>query len=551
MDRRDFLTAVKARQKDHNPGTFRTLSGVSLYAGVWDTEAIIHLLKRTMFGAKKADVDFFRTMTMSQAVDHLLDVSPAQTEPAPPVKTYNAAIDPGIPIGQTWVYTTQADSNAQRRNSLKNWWIGQMLNQERNILEKLTLMWHNHFVIEMDAVGSGIFSYQNNTILRKNALGNFKQFVKEISIDTGMLKYLNNYLNVNTAPDENYARELQELFTIGKGADNASAPFTEEDVKQAAKVLTGWGLDINDNTYLFRANRHDSSNKQFSAFYNNTVIAGRTLEDGKLELDDLLTMIFAKEEVSLHICRKIYRWFVYYEIDAATEQNVIAPLAQIFRNSGNEIKPVLAALLKSEHFFDAVNRGCMIKNPVDITVSLCREFSVAFPVITDYTAGYNMWEKLVANCSNMQQEPGQPPNVAGWPAYYQAPQYQQLWINADTLPKRNIFSDTMITTGFTKSGVTIIIDTTVFAASMPAPSNPNSLLQDSLTYLLRIPLSQQSRDQLKTDILLDGQANDIYWTTAWNTFVNNPGDTANANSVKTKLKALYQYIMQLPEYQLS
>jgi len=162
-----------------------------------------------------------------------------------------------------------------------------------------------------------------------------------------------------------------------------------------------------------------------------------------------------------------------------------------------------------------------------------------------------MWEKLVANCSNMQQEPGQPPNVAGWPAYYQAPQYQQLWINADTLPKRNIFSDTMITTGFTKSGVTIIIDTTVFAASMPAPSNPNSLLQDSLTYLLRIPLSQQSRDQLKTDILLDGQANDIYWTTAWNTFVNNPGDTANANSVKTKLKALYQYIMQLPEYQLS
>jgi uncharacterized protein (DUF1800 family) len=551
VDRKDFFTAIKGTRKDQSQRSFRTLSGTGLYTGAWDTEAIIHLLKRTMFGAKKLDVDFFRTMTMSEAVDYLLEVTPAQSEPAPPVKTYNEAIDPGIPIGQTWVYTTQADSNAQRRNSLKNWWIGQMINQERNILEKLTLMWHNHFVVEMDAVGSGIFCYQNNAVLRKNALGDFKQFVKEITLDTGMLKYLNNYLNVNSAPDENYARELQELFTIGKGADNASAPFTEEDVKQAAKILTGWGLDNTNNVYLFRANRHDSSNKQFSAFYNNTLITGRTLEDGKLELDDLLNMIFSKEEVSLHICRKIYRWFVYYEIDAATELNVIAPLAQIFRNSGHEIKPVLAALLKSEHFFDAVNRGCMIKNPIDITVSLCREFNVAFPVSTDYVASYNMWEKLAVNCAAMQQEPGQPPNVAGWPAYYQPPQYQQLWINADTLPKRNIFSDTMITTGYSKSGVTIIIDTTVFAASMPAPSNPNSLVQDSLTYLLRIPLSQQSRDQLKTDMLLDGQANDIYWTTAWNTFVNNPADTANANSVKTKLKALYQYIMQLPEYQLS
>ncbi len=109
----------------------------------------------------------------------------------------------------------------------------------------------------------------------------------------------------------------------------------------------------------------------------------------------------------------------------------------------------------------------------------------------------------------------------------------------------------MIATGFTKSGVTIIIDTTVFAASMPVPSNPNKLVEDSLTYLLRIPLSQESRDKIKTDILLDGQANDNYWTTAWNTFVAIPTDTANANIVKTKLKNLYQYIMRLPEYQLS
>jgi len=550
MDRKAFLSASMKRVSNPPLQLFRTLSGINQYTGAWTKEEVLHLLKRTMFGAKKADADFFGNMTLNQAVDYLLNVTPAQTTPPPPVKTYNATVDPSIAIGQTWVNTTQTNSNSQRRNSLQNWWMGLMVNQERSILEKLTLMWHNHFVIEMDVVGSGIFCYLNNATLRKNALGNLKQFVKEITVDAGMLKYLNNYLNINTAPDENYARELQELFTVGKGADNASAPYNEEDVKQAAKVLTGWGINNNNNTYQFNANKHDSTNKQFSSFYNNTIITGRTLEDGKLELDDLLSMIFSREEVSLHICRKLYRWFVYYEIDAATEQNIIAPLAQIFRSSSYEIKPVLAALLKSEHFFDAVNRGCMIKSPIDIAVSLNREFNVSFPPVTDYVANYDMWDAINTNCSSMQQEPGQPPNVAGWPAYYQAPQYQQVWINADTLPKRNIFSDVMVTTGYRKNNVTIIIDVAAFTATLTNPGNPNILVEDAVTYLLRIPLSQQSLDQLKTDILLDGQANDTYWTTAWNTFVNIPGNTANTNIVKTKLKNLYQYLMRLPEYQL-
>lgn len=550
MDRRAFLSLPQ--KKKHAPSS-RTLSGITPYTGTWATDEIIHLLKRTMFGAKKADVDFFSSMTMDQAVDYLLNVTIAQTTPPPPIKAYSATVDTIIPVGQTWVYTNPTESGimGQRRTSLKSWWIGQMVNQERNILEKLTLMWHNHFVIEMEMVGDAIYCYQNNTILRKNALGNFKQFVKEITLDTGMLRYLNNYLNTKTAPDENYARELQELFTIGKGADNATPPYSEEDVKQAAKVLTGWIIDGTNNTYLFKSTKHDTSNKQFSAFYNNTIITGRTLEDGALELDDLLTMIFSKEDVSLNICRKIYRWFVYYDIDATTEQNVIAPLAQIFRSNNNEIKPVLAALFKSEHFFDAVNRGCLIKNPVDIVVGLCREFNVVFPDVANFDSNYDMWEWLNLNCTNMQQQLGDPPNVAGWSAYYQAPQYHQIWINSDTLPKRNIFSDLMVTTGYKKSGITIVIDVTAFAATMSDPGNPNTLVDDVVTYLLRIPLTQQSKDKLKTDILLDGQANDNYWTSAWNTFVSTPSNTANTSIVKTKLKNLYQYIMRLPEYQLS
>jgi uncharacterized protein (DUF1800 family) len=566
MDRRDFLTAGKAKKatpvKPVSLGASpsRTLSGINPYTGPWTTNEVIHLLKRTMFGATKADVDFFKTMSMSQAVDAILNVPAAQLTPPPPLKNYANSVNPAdpdnaIPAGQTWVNTNTNDGgvNGARVLSFKNWWMGQLVNQDRNILEKLTLMWHNHFATETEVINRAIWAYQNNTILRRNALGNFKQFAREITLDTGMLFYQNGYLNTNAAPDENYGRELQELFVVGKGADNATQGFAEADVKAAAKVLTGWQINGTTNTSFFNSNRHDATNKQFSAFYNNTVITGRTGPTaGGLELDDLLNMLFSINDPSLHICRKLYRWFVYYEIDAAAEINVIAPLAQIFRTNNYEIKPVLEALLKSEHFFDVLNQGCYIKSPVDMIVGLSREFSVVFPpVATDYAGAYNTWFLLNSLAFVFQQYIGDPPSVAGWPAYYQLPQFNELWINSDTFPKRNQFTDQMLLTGYTRQGKNIRIDPTIFAKSLPNPADPNLLIADSITYLFRLPLTQASRDQLKVDILLSGQTADFYWTNAWNAYIANPNDQTNANIVRTRLRDLYQYLMKLAEYQLA
>ncbi len=562
MDRREFLMAKKPSQKKvllHQPviGS-RVLSGINPYSGPWQTNEIIHLLKRTMFGAKKSDVDFFAARSMSQTVDYLLNVSVAQTQPAPPVKNYPDSVTPtdpdtAIAAGNTWVDMNTNDGavNSGRVNSFKSWWFGLMVNQERNILEKLTLFWHNHFATETNDIGRAIWCYQNNIVLRKNALGNFKQFVKEVTLDTGMLRYLNGYLNTNTAPDENYARELQELFTVGKGADNASPPYTEADVMAAAKVLTGWQVNGTTNTFLFTAGKHDTSNKQFSTFFNNTIITGRTgATGGDTELNDLLSMIFATNEVAINICRKLYRWFVYYEIDAATEQNVIVPLAQIFRSNNYNIKPVLSALLKSEHFFDAANQGCVIKSPADVVVGLCREFAVQFPLVTDYVNSYYMWLWLRGISLNLQQNIGDPPSVAGWSAYYQAPQFHEIWINSDTLPKRNQYCDLMITTGYTRNGKNIKIDVTLLASSLSNPGDPNVLINDIVGFLFRIPISQTSKDQLKKDILLSGQTNDSYWTNAWSAYIANPGNMTNANIVKTRLQSLFQYLMRLSEYQL-
>ena len=566
MDRRDFLTAGKTKKTapvipvSIGTSPTRTLSGINPYTGPWTVNEVIHLLKRTMFGAAKADVDFFKAMTMNQAVDALLNVPLAQFTPSPPIKNYTNSVDPADPdiavaAGQTWVNTNTTDGgvNSQRVLSYRNWWMGQLINQDKNILEKMTLFWHNHFATETNDIGRAIWSYQNNTVLRKNALGNFKQFVKEVTVNTGMLVYLNGYLNTNTAPDENYGRELQELFVVGKGANNATQGYAEADVKAAAKVLTGWQVNGTTNASVFTSSRHDATNKQFSSFYNNTVITGRTgATAGDLELTDLLNMLLSVNDPSLHICRKLYRWFVYYDIDAAAEANVIAPLAQIFRTNNYEIKPVLQTLLKSEHFFDVLNQGCLIKSPVDMLVGNCREFGVVFPSpATDYVGAYNTWYLINSQAFTMQQYIGDPPNVAGWPSYYQQPLFYEIWINSDTYPKRNQFTDQMLGTGYTRSGKTIKIDPTIFAKSLPNPGDPNTLISDSITYLFRLPLTQASRDQLKKDIILGGQTNDYYWTNAWTAWTANPNDTVNANIVKTKLKDLYQYLMKLAEYQLA
>ena len=537
--------------------TQRGGTGLQPYTGQWSDAQAMHLARRTLFGATVLDVSFLTGMSMNEAVDHLLTIPGTPT--APPLKSYtNSTIsgdpDAAIPQGSTWVAinTTDGGVNGRRRQSLKNWWIGLMLNQQRSILEKMVLFWHNHFATETTDIGKAIWCYQNNVILRKNALGNFKVFVKNITTDTGMLRYLNGYLNTKNAPDENYGRELQELFTVGKGRDGATQTYSESDVKAAARILTGWSIDGTNNIGVFNTNKHDITDKIFSAFYKNKAIKGRSgINAGELELDDLVKMICDADETALHICRKLYRWFVYYDINDATEANVIVPLAQVFKSNNYEIVPVLSALFKSEHFFDPLNQGCMIKNPMDFIVGFSRVFSLQFPPLSDFANNYTMWQYLQTNGLFLQQNIGDPPAVAGWPAYYQVPQMHELWINSDTLPKRNQFCDILINTGYTRAKKTLKVDPILFAQSLSNPADPNILIKDAVRYLLALPLSPESLAQVKKDILLGGQISDHYWSDAWAKYISTPGDKANTEIVKSKLSSLYHYLTSQAEYQLS
>ena len=529
-------------------------TGLQPYTGSFGAPELRHLLRRTLFGATKADMAYFSGKSVTQVVNELLN--PTAPLPAPPVKEYVVSAttlvpDNNIAAGTTWVGDINNDGNiaGYRRASFKKWWVGNLINQDRSIREKMTLFWHNHFATETNEISNAQYVYKHHHLFRISALGNFKTLTKNMTLDPGMLVYLNGQYNTLTAPDENYAREIQELFCCGKGPDSL---YTEADVKAAAKVLTGWRNNATTLSAYFTASRHDATNKTFSSFYNNTVITGRnTATAGDQELDDLLNMIFANQEVAKYMCRRLYRWFVYYDIDDTVEQNVITPLANVFRSSNYEILPVLDMLLKSEHFFDVLSRGCVIKSPAELVIGFCRESEIVFQPDTDYVANYGFYNYMVSWLSNMQQNIGDPPDVSGWKAYYQEPQFNEVWINSDTLPKRNQFTDTMLVSGYTFSSKKIQLDPLAYAKTFSNPGDPNVFIAELTERLLGLDISAASKAQLKKDILLSGQSLDIYWTQAWDLYISTPANAANTTSVRTKIRDLVKYLMNLAEYQLA
>ncbi len=532
-------------------------STLAPYTGPWTASEVAHLLRRTMFGVKKADLDYFKNRTLTQALDEILTLSP---DPAPPINDYNTPDlkDPQIPYGETWINHKWSftDFNnpdfinilALRLISFKTWWIKQQMNQKRNIHEKMILFWHNHIPVESNAVFVATLNYNYQNILRHNALGNFKKMVREITVDPAMLIYLNGTENKKQAPDENYARELQELFVMGKGPDSH---YTEEDVKQAARILTGWTLNIVNQKLVasFVAFNHDNGDKQFSSFYNNRKIKGRF--SGNAELDELLDMLFNTQEAARFICRKLYRFFVYPEIDEFTENNIIRPLAKIFKDGDYEILPVLQTLFASEHFFDVMNRSAMITTPLDMIVGFWRTMDMSFPQnlaledLRQYSIAMFYMPLLIG------MELGDPPSVSGWPAYYQHPIYDKSWITNSTIKVRSFLTNILLTYGLFRPDEKdpLPVDILGFVAGLDHPEDPNKLIDEVNVLFMGYPMTEEEKKDYK-DILLSGQQSDYYWTNAWNNYIADPNDQAAKQIVYSRLQSFFVLLFQLAEYHM-
>lgn len=553
------LNGEQAASSLSTAGTFKaratTQSGLAPYGGPWEGAQVTHLLRRCLFGINRLELESFTNLTPGQAVDGLLQYSPA---PLPPQNYYNnpseGIEDPSVPWGETWINAPYNNSyEGPRIISLKSWLIENILNQEATLHEKMILFWHNLLATQSWGIFIAKTSYQYFEMLRRNAFGNFKTMIRELTLDPAMLIYLNGTSNNKEAPDENYARELQELFCIGKGPGSG---FTESDVQAAARVLTGWVInweEVNSEGVVsshFWPDVHDTNDKTFSEFYGNRVIGGKTGFDGQQELDELLDMIFENQETALYLSRRLYRFFVYSEIDDQVEQNVIIPMADILRSNNFEILPVLTALFKSEHFFDPLNYGVLIKSPLEHVLGLWRSLEVKSPEPGNRQLDYGIYSSMIWQMANKGLEIADPPSVSGWPAYYQAPQFDKAWITTDTISSRAVTSDSLVYWGFwVNQNVQIPADLLNFVSGFAQPEDPTSLLNDISELLLGMPLAANEIDELKT-VLLSGQLADYYWTNAWYDYVNDPGNEESKLVVENRLKSMFQRLLQRGEFQL-
>jgi hypothetical protein len=505
-----------------------------------------HLLNRCMFGARQSEIEFMQNKTVDEALDFLLQ--PPSEPLSPPIGVKSE--DEEVPVGETWVNTKYNwRYKGYRRYSYNNWWIGRMHKQDVSLQEKMVLFWHNHFVIENDVVRNINYNYRYNVLLNDFALGNFKTFAQEMTVNVGMLEYLDGVHNKVGAPNENYARELFELFTIGKGPlieEGNYTNYTEHDIRQAAKVLTGWKTDSDTDTAYYRSYRHDKSQKTFSHIFENYTITNKEEDEYK----QLIHMIFLKKETARYLVRKLYRWFVYYRIDEEIEQNIIEPLATLFVNNKFEIKPLLKTLLSSEHFFDENLRGCMIKNPLEFTIGIIRQLEFPSPAGDDVVEHYRFWNIINYRSSNLGMELADPPDVAGWPAWYLAPNYNQLWINTASIPNRAKIINYVVLWGIRPHSEydKLYLDPFKLAYFASNPSDINDLVPTFAKLLFPQPASDELITELK-DVLNQGLP-DFEWTVEWNKYVNNPDDENQKKAIANNLKGLLYKMCSMAEYQL-
>ncbi len=542
MNKRQFLSLISGAQRQVAERPMPPV-GLSPYDGPWTQKEARHLLSRTVFG--------HRYSTMQQCTADGLDVSLAKLLTARenvdlPIY-YNYDDDPNVPNGETWVNTPNASgANARRRNSHRIWMYKQMFEADTSIHEKMILFWHEHMPIA--ATNSAIFAYKYTDVLRRNALGNFRDLAEEVTITPAMLIYLNGRENTRRAPNENYARELMELFTVGRGPAVGTGDYTnytEEDVFALARALTGWRFDARDTedhgTSFFLRTVHDLDDKQLSHRFDNQVIRNADEEEYKQVIDILLQ----KEATAINLCRRLHIWFVGADITDEVEENIIKPLAQIMMANNYEMKPVLRALLGSEYFFNGGHEGCLVSSPIDYVFKLVKAFQYEVPEAVNRR--YSTLSRLMRIVESLDQTLMEMPAVAGWKAYYQEPQFSKFWINSFSLIRREQLVDGLIQNvndmGLSTSNLLgLLVDIGDDAL------DPAALIDALVSFVFPFVITTAQRDRLQ-EVLLGGSPEEV-WTDTYAAYLSDPTDIDSRRTVEGRLVRLVVAICKMPEFHL-
>lgn len=571
-----------------------SLSPVSGALGIGRAQ---HLLKRLTFGFNPQQINALAGMNVGTALNQLFNF----TLPAPP----NYA-------GDVWVLRPplskepEALMNSGAENLLKRWWLGKML-LDTTALEKATFFLHTIITMQLDkSQGSRGAYYQHhlfqqflvNDFKGTNPAYNYKLFIRKIAIDNAMLVFLDGNQNIAGRPNENFAREFLELFTIGKGqtvGEGNYTNYTEEDIKQIAKVFTGWTTSGFDKAETYQmtdaetglplasgkvnadkngnAANHDNKPKQLtaalsSAAYPNPVITPSVDPPTQAsmidELDQLVNIIYAKEASARYLMRRLHRFYVHWNITDEIEDQIIGPLAQTFISSGFRLRPVFDQLFGSQYFFESApgvgddKFGAMIKSPMDLFFGTLRYFNIQLDALN--SSGFNTQMGIIEQAlMSTGIEFWQPYDVAGYDPYHQAPGYNRNWISVTSLAYRYEFIDNLLKDnnrwGFYLDVLAWANDPAsglAAVATLPTTINGKPYAIDLVKTVVSklLPLSAPDTEITQERLNYFAQYHlDVYSFSDWVNYWNNRAGFGKPY-VEEMLKRLLNAIMQSPEYQL-
>jgi len=522
---RDFNASVNA-------------SGLEPYSGPWTKKEAAHLVRRTHFGVKVNDINFLRSFTdAGSAVDMLVE---------------NAISSP-LPDDPQW-YSSGLSGDVLDVYDIQFRWMDQMYN--KGLKERMILFWSNHFAVSysnMNALpekaGSSYASHMYNywKLLHQNSFGNFRDFVLDMSKNSAMLYYLNNYNNRSGQPNEDFARELMELFTMGEKNNSGSDNYSETDVKEVARAVTGWRVNNSTLRGYFDANRHDSASK---TIFGNT---------GNYNLDSVIDLIFQEraEETAWFICRKLYVFFVCAEPD----EGFINELSVYFLNQNFDIAAVLKKLLSSAHFYEERFIGSRIKSPIEAYMSYLRELEVA--------PDSELKEYIRVRMQESNEELLRPETVFGWDGY-NPPSSDGIpghyaWLNTNLMPSRWDDFTNLINGNDISADQYNPIN---IAQKISNPSDPFALAEDIARHLIALPLDQVDIREVEDDFagnprnapdvssfpeykinLAKILLGNIPWY-EWRPGTDDQGNLTFNPALAENLRQYISYLHQLPAYQL-
>ncbi|TNE55820.1 MAG: DUF1800 domain-containing protein [Bacteroidetes bacterium] len=526
-------------------------SAMEPYSGAWTVEEAAHLLRRSLFGPSYDQIKTAADQGLDATITQLLETIPTFTFP----RTYEAD-EPIAAYGTTWVNSVYpSDSTASfntektRRRSLEAWTMERLNGQAFSLQEKMCLFWQNHFAAEPCLDARATYDYFR--LIQNHALGNFATFVKEMTVNPNMLIFLNGDENSRFSPNENYARELLELFTIGKGnhvGNGDYTNYTEFDISSGSRILTGWRVEgvrsstATKVTSFFEPWHHDTGDKTLSFRFGNQVISDGQDQEYKTYID----LILANKETARFICRKLYRWFVSSEISTDVESNVIEEMATLMISSDYEVKPVLEALLKSAHFYETVHRGAIIKNPLEFIFGMIN--STKSTPSFDLATTYGIYKELFIFGDSLGMEYAQPPNVGGWTAYYQAPIYSKNWVNSSYMKLRIALASIMtVFNGVEVGGKAFKLDFLSFLDGLSVPQDANQVIEDIVMVFCPNGLEQAQKDALKM-MMLDSLP-EFEWTQQYADYKVDPQNTTLSEPIRQRMANVLEQVFLLLEFQ--